>query len=347
VLAARFHAPNQPLSLDQVPDPTPGPGDVVLKVEACGICASDLHFIHGEMPLPVEPPVTMGHEAAGTVVAVGSEITGWREGDRVAVNAGKGCGRCQRCGSGATEDCRNPQVLGIHFDGAFAEYLSMPGYALARVPDGVDMEHAAVACDSVSTPYAALVERANLRPGERVGLWGIGGLGSHAVQIARMAGASYVAAIDPLPQARERALALGADDAFDPADDVPGAIRAANGGFGLDVAADLVGNPRVIKQAMHSLERGGRVVVIGQSFESLDAGPILVVSFLGLSVLGHLGYRKRHLEEVLRLVATGRLDLSGSITDRMPLQSVNDGVERLTRKDESIVRLLVRPGEPG
>ena len=345
MLAARFHAPNRPLELEEVPDPTPGPLDVVVRVEACGICASDLHFVHGEMPLPVAPPVTMGHEASGTLVAVGSEVRGWAEGDRVAVVAGKGCGVCARCAAGAVEDCRNPQVLGIHYDGAFATHVIVPWYALARVPDGVDMEHAAVACDSVSTPYAALLERGGLRPGERVGLWGIGGLGTHAVQVARLAGATFIAAIDPLPAARERALALGADLALDPADDVPRAVREATGGVGVDLAADLVGNPQVIRQAMRSLEPGGRVVVVGQSFEHLDAGPILVVSFLGLSILGHLGYSKRHLEQVLALVAAGRLDLSGSISGRLPLQDVNDGIDRLTRKEESIVRLLVRPGD--
>jgi D-arabinose 1-dehydrogenase-like Zn-dependent alcohol dehydrogenase len=344
VLAARFHAPNRPLELEEVPDPTPGPLDVVVRVEACGICASDLHFVHGEMPLPVAPPVTMGHEASGTIAAVGSEVSGWREGDRVAVSAGKGCGVCDRCAAGAMEDCRSPQVLGIHYDGAFAELLAIPWYALTPVPDGVDMEQAAIVCDSVSTPYAALIERAGLRPGERVGLWGIGGLGTHAVQVARLAGAAFIAAIDPHPGARERALALGADAAFDPGDDVAAAIREATGGFGLDVGADLVGNPRVIKQALRSLDPGGRVVVVGQSFERLDAGPILALSFRGVSILGHLGYRKRHLEEVLRLVQSGRLDLSASITDRMPLERVNDGIDRLTRKEESIVRLLVRPG---
>ena len=343
MLAARFLQPNAPLSLDEVNDPTPAPGEVVVRIQACGICASDLHFVHGEMPLPAVPPVTMGHEASGIVESVADGVAGWREGDPVAIAPWKACGRCERCIAWAFEDCRDPQVMGIHYDGAFAGRMATPAYTLSRVPDGVEMEHAAVASDAVSTPYAALVDRGALRPGERVGLWGIGGLGTHAVQLARLSGAGFVAAIDPLPAARERALALGADVALDPADDVPSAIRNATAGFGLDLAADLVGNPRAIKQALKSLERGGRVVVVGQSFERLDAGPILGVSFRGVSILGHLGYRKHHLETVLGLLAAGRLDLSASITDRLPLEAVNDGIERLTRKDESIVRLVVRP----
>src|SRR6266511_4111311 len=180
--------------------------------------------------------------------------------------------------------------MGAHYDGAWAEFALVPWYALAALPDQVSLEHGAIACDAVSTPYAALLERGALRPGERVGLWGIGGLGTHAVQIARLAGAAFIAAVDPIPEARERALRLGADAAYDPADDVPNAIRDATRGRGLDVALDLIGKQAVIRQAMASCTRGARIVVVGQSFEPLDLGTLAFVSFLGLSVLGHLGY---------------------------------------------------------
>src|SRR5207249_9820094 len=115
------------------------------------------------------------------------------------------------------EGCANPQVMGAHFDGAWAEYVSVPWFALSELPESVSFEHGAIACDAVSTPYAALVDRAGIRPGERVGLWGIGGLGSQAVHAARRAGASFVVAVDPLPGARDRARALGGGLALDPA----------------------------------------------------------------------------------------------------------------------------------
>jgi D-arabinose 1-dehydrogenase-like Zn-dependent alcohol dehydrogenase len=316
---------------------------VVVRVEACGICASDLHFIHGEIPLPASPPLTLGHEASGTIASVGPGVPGWREGQRVSLLAGKVCMACDRCAAGRLDECRNPQIMGAHFDGAWAELVRVPWYSLAAVPDRVSFDHAAIACDAVSTPYAALTHRGALRPGERVGIWGVGGLGTHAVQIARLAGASFVAAIDPLPAARERALALGADLALDPADDVPGRIREATNGRGLDLALDAIGRSSVVRQAMFSLTRGGRVVLMGQSFETLDAGPILVLSVLGIGLLGHLGYGKRHLEEVLDLIATGRLDLSGSISGRLPLERVNEGLDRLATKADATVRLVVLP----
>ncbi|MBI4260736.1 MAG: zinc-binding dehydrogenase [Actinobacteria bacterium] len=341
--AARFVGPNEPIVVETVPDPSPGPGEVVVRVERCGICASDLHFIHGELPLPVLPPLTMGHEAAGVVAAVGPDVPLWREGERVALMGGKACLACSRCKAGDLEGCLDPRVMGVHHDGAWAEYVAVPWYALIPVPDGVKTDHAAIACDAVSTPFAALTERGGLRPGESVGLWGIGGLGTHAVQIARIAGAAFVVAVDPLPAARDRALSLGADLALDPADDVPGEVRRATGGGGLDLALDLVGRASAVKQAMHCLTRRGRVVLVGQSLEPLDAGPIVLLSFMGFGLLGHLGYAKRHVEQVLELVAAGRLDLSGSISGHVPLDGINEGVARLTGKADAPVRLLVSP----
>jgi threonine dehydrogenase-like Zn-dependent dehydrogenase len=257
--------------------------------------------------------------------------------------AGRPCLRCRFCASGLIEECADPQVMGAHFDGAWAEYVTVPWFALAELPEGLPFEHGAIACDAVSTPFAALVDRGALRPGERVGLWGVGGLGTHAVQLARLAGASFVVAVDPLEGARSRALALGADLALDPGDDVPNAIRDATGGRGLDLAADLVGKTSVLRQATMSMARGGRVVVVGQSLEPADPGPIVALSFLGIGLLGHLGYRKQHLDQVLGLMATERLDVSGSISGSYPLERANEAVERLASKEDAPVRLVLTP----
>src|SRR5438105_15746518 len=179
------------------------------------------------MPLPVAPPITMGHEASGVVIAVGSDVPVWTCGDRVSLAAGKACMACAACAAGRLEDCRNSQIMGIHYDGTWAQAVRVRWYAVARLPDEVSFEHGAIACDAVATPFAALTGRGNLRPGERVGIWGIGGLGTHAVQIARPAGASFAVGIDPLEAARDRAKSLGADLVLDPKDDVPNAIRDA------------------------------------------------------------------------------------------------------------------------
>lgn len=339
--AARFDATARTLSVVDVPIPEPGPGEVLVRVAACGICLSDVHLIDGSLPTPL-PVVTPGHESAGTVCRVGPGVPFWRPGARVVMAGGKPCGTCFACAGGRFADCANTRIMGFHYDGAWAEYVTVPFGAMTAVPDGVPIEQAAVLADAVATPYAGLIERARLRVGESVGLWGIGGLGTHAVHIARMLGAAPIIAVDPLPEARKRALALGADHALDPAD-AEAAIGGLTGGRGLDVAVDLVGANSVLAQGARCLGRGGRLLMVGVSTDHIQLGPAMPFLLAGQSLLGHLGYEKRHLDELVGLVATGRLDLSGSITELLPLSEVGRGVEMLTSKAGNPVRLVVTP----
>jgi len=342
MLAARFHGIGD-LRLEEVPVPEPGPLEVLVKVEACGICLSDVHLMDGGIPA-VTQPVTPGHEAAGVVARSGALAVGWDEGQRVSMAGGRPCGSCARCRVGRMEECLAFEIMGFHYDGAWAEYVAVPYFTLAPVPDGVPIEQAAILADAVATPYAALAERARLAPGEAVGLWGIGGLGTHAVQIARLLGAGLVVAVDPLETARTRALGLGADAAIDPGSgDAAGEIRRLTDGLGLDVAVDLVGSNQVMKQAVASLARGGRAVMVGLSMEPLQLGPGLLLGIQSQSILGHLGYEKRHLDDLVALLAGGRLDLAASISDVIPLTDVADGVRRLAEKDGDPVRIVVRP----
>jgi D-arabinose 1-dehydrogenase-like Zn-dependent alcohol dehydrogenase len=343
MLAARFTGVGNPLRVEEVARPEPGPLDVLVHVEACGICLSDVHLLDGGIPA-VRPEVIPGHEASGTVVATGEMAPMWEAGQRVSLAGGRPCGRCARCRVGRMEDCLQFEIMGFHYDGAWAEYISVPFFTVAPVPDGVAPEQAAILADAVATPYAALSERAALRPGESVGLWGIGGLGTHAVQIARLLGAGLVIAIDPLGSARDRALKLGADAALDPAaGNVVDEIKSLTGGLGLDVAVDLVGANAVMKQAVASLGRRGRAVMVGLSIDPLELGPGLLLGIQSQSILGHLGYEKRHLDDLVGLLAGGRLDLTASISDVIPLTDVAEGVRRLAEKEGDPVRIVVRP----
>lgn len=343
MVAARFHAADRSLQVTEVPVPEPGPAEVLVKVAACGICLSDVHLIDGSIPA-IHPEVIPGHEAFGTVVAAGDMAAGWKEGARVTLAGGKNCGICQNCMTGRVDECLSFQIMGFHYDGAWAEYIKVPFYTLSPVPDGIAPEQAAILADAVATPYAALKDRAKLQAGESVGLWGIGGLGTHAVQLARMMGAAVVIAVDPLPSARERALKLGADAAIDPkTEDVQKRVYEITDGRRLDVAVDLVGSNVVISQAVSCLGRNGRAVMVGLSLEPLALEPSLLFGVQSHAVLGHLGYQKRHLDELVRLLASGRLDLSASISDVMPLAEVVEGVRRLAEKDGDPVRLIVTP----
>ena len=341
--AARFNADSKSLVLSDVPTPEPGPLEVLVKVEACGICLSDVHLLDGSIP-PVTPEVTPGHEPAGVVAAVGELVPGWKKGDRAVMAGGRPCGQCAHCTIGRVEDCLAFQIMGFHYDGAWAEYVKVPYFAMTPVPDGIPFEQAAILADAVATPYAALTDRGGLRPGETVGLWGIGGLGTHAVQIARLCGAGFIVAVDPLASARARALKLGADAALDPVNqDVPREIKRLTSGLGLDLALDLVGANAVLQQCVSSLGLGGRAVMVGLSLESLQLEPSLLFGILKHSVLGHLGYDRRHLDDLVKLLAYGRLDLSASISDVIPLDDVADGVRRLSEKEGDPVRIMVKP----
>jgi D-arabinose 1-dehydrogenase-like Zn-dependent alcohol dehydrogenase len=342
--AARFHAETRQLSVQDVPVPEPGPTEVLVRVKACGICLSDVHLLDGSLR-PSLPVLTPGHEAAGVIERVGERVPGWTPGQRVVMAGGKACGACASCANGrGQEDCLRFRIMGFDYDGAWAEFIVVPCTSLTAVPEHIPFEQAAILADAVSTPYAGLIDRGGLRPGESVGLWGIGGLGVHAVQIARMAGAALIVAVDTLPDARARALDRGADFALDPAgEDVPARIREITGGRGLDLAVDLVGANAVLAQAAQCIGRNGRVVMIGLSPAPIQLGAGVNFGVRSQSLLGHLGYHKRHLDQLVEIVARGRLDVSRSISGILPLEDVAAGVERLAKKEGNPIRLVVRP----
>ena len=341
--AARFDRASGNLAVKDVPVPEPAPGEVLVRVKACGICLSDVHLIDGSLPAPL-PEVTLGHEAAGVIEAVGRGVPGWQPGQRVVMAGGRACWRCRNCIRGRPNECLQPEIMGSFYDGAWAEYVVVPYSALTAIPDQLPFEQAAILADAVATPYAGLIDRAALRPGEAVGLWGIGGLGVHAVQIARMVGATPIIAVDPKASARARALTVGADHALDPdAGDVREEVLRQTDGQGLDLAVDLVGANAVLAEAGSCLGRYGRLLMVGLSQDPIQLGPSLLFGLASQSLLGHLGYAKRHLDQLVELVAHGRLDVTRSISGTMPLEDVARGVRQLVTKEGNPIRLVVTP----
>ena len=340
--AARFDQTSRRLTVEDVPVPEPLPHEALVRVQACGVCLSDVHLIDGSLPGPLDV-VTPGHEPAGVIEKVGDAVAFWQPGQRVLMAAGRTCMTCRHCAAGEPENCESVQIMGFSYDGAWAEYVVVPAAALVAVPDEIPIERAAILADAVSTPYAALLERAQVRPAESVGIWGVGGLGVHAVKLARLMGAAPIIALDPLEEARKRALRAGADVALDPTDPtVVLAVREASGG-GLDVALDVVGSVAVLQQAETCLARRGRLVMVGMSMEPTQLGPGVLFSLQSQTLLGHLGYSKEHLGQLVRLVETERLDLSDSISDIVSLEDINDAVDRLASKRDNPIRIVVRP----
>jgi len=343
--AVRFHGAGKPLTLEDMPVPEPGPGEVVVEIAACGICASDVHMFDGSLPTRGTPPLTPGHEASGTVSATGPGVDAWREGDRVSIYPGKRCGVCARCRNGEPiERCMMPANMGIEYDGGWAEYALVPQEALVRVPESVPLDVAAILCDAVATPFNAVLDTGGLRPGERVAVFGVGGLGTHGVMLARLGGASFIAAVDTSAAARDRAKRLGADITIDPtAQKASEAIREATGGEGVDLAIDFVGANAVLKQAVASLAIDGRAMITGVSGERIQLGPSALFAVLRNKLLSVMGYQRKHLEALIQLVASGRLDVSGSISVRVPLDQAIEGVKILEEKRGDPVRVVITP----
>ncbi|MCV7438629.1 zinc-binding dehydrogenase [Mycobacterium seoulense] len=341
--AERFYADTKRIALEDVPIPEPGPGEVLVKVAFCGICHSDLSLINGTFPAQ-QPVVTQGHEASGTIAKLGPEVTGWAEGDRVVVAAGRPCQRCPNCRRGDVVNCLRIQLMAFAYDGAWAEYTLAQAAGLTRVPDNVPLEQAAILADAVSTPFGAVVRTGKVAVGESVGVWGVGGLGTHIVQLARLVGAVPIVAVDVNPAVLERALAVGADYAFDSRDDgLRDKIAEATGGRLLDVAFDAVGLKATFEQGLDCLTPGGRLVGVGMSAEAPTVGPTSLFGLTRKQVLGHLGYQNVDIETLAKLVSAGRLDLSRSISEIVALEDLSHGIEMLERQQGNPIRILVKP----
>ncbi|MDP4962442.1 MAG: zinc-binding dehydrogenase [Mycobacterium sp.] len=341
--AERFHAETKSVVLEDIAIPAPGPGEVLVKVAFCGICHSDLSLINGTFPAQ-RPVVTQGHEASGTIAALGAGVTGWAEGDRVVVAAGRPCQNCPNCRRGDLANCLRMQLMAFAYDGAWAEYTVAQVIGLTRVPDNVPLEQAAILADAVSTPFGAVVRTGKVVIGESVGVWGVGGIGTHIVQLSRLVGAAPIIAVDINAVVRDRAVELGADYAFDSGDpDLMAKINEVTGGRKLDVAFDAVGLKATFEQALEALTVGGRLVAVGMSDQCPTVGPTSMFGLTRKQVLGHLGYQNADIETLARLVSLGRLDLSRSISRIIALEDICDGIEMLERSDGNPIRILVAP----
>ncbi|GAA4576229.1 zinc-binding dehydrogenase [Micromonospora coerulea] len=334
MLAGRLHVGERALRMESVPVPEPGRGQLRIRVMAAGVCLSDVHLVDGTLT-PVHLAgnvVTLGHEVAGTVDALGDGVEGWQLGQRVLLQAG--------------ERDRRGTVLtrGVDYDGGWAEYALAREDTVMPIPDALPFEQACIIPDAVSTPWAAVTDTARTRAGEAVAVWGVGGLGAHAVQLLLLVGAAPVIAVDPLPAARGRALTLGADLALDPKD---GAFRDAvldvTNARGLDVAFDFAGVTPAREQAMTVLGRQGRLVLTGIANQPVTIPSDSRFNYSRQAVLGHYGSEPEHVEQLVSLAAQGRLDLTASVSDVLPLTDAAEAVRRVHDKEGDPIRLVLRP----
>lgn len=345
--AAALAAPGQPLSVGQRALPPVTPGHVLVRVEAAGLCGSDVHMWRGNVPVR-QTPIVLGHEIAGVVAECGDDAAPWEPGARVIVRAASGCGACPECRAEQDNLCPRQVVLGMDADGGFAQFVLAPAANLVPLPLAIPFAIGAILVDAVATPYHAIALRGRLQAGESVVVVGCGGLGTHAVQLAPLLGASRVIAVDVQPAALERARRLGADQAIDSREEAPhkAVQRLAEGGAHL--ALDFVGRPETASHAVRCLRPGGRLVIVGMGHEPLTIPPPALFAWREHSVIGSFGSTRKDLDAVLDLVQSGRLDLGGSVTGRFPLAAVNEALATLGRGGGEHARLVITPwGEEG
>ncbi len=337
--AAVLVAFNSPLHLQEVPDPQPGPYDAVVRVEACGVCRSDWHVWRGDWAwVGVRPtlPLVLGHEFAGVVEAAGDAVEGFRPGDRVTVPFRLACGRCELCRSGRSNLCPHRGVLGVDLDGAFARRVRVPDADtnLVRLPPSVDFLSAASLGCRYATAYHALVHRAGVRPGEWVAVFGVGGVGLSAVQIASAVGA-HVVAVDVREAQLERALREGAAAAVHATSpDAWKRVREIADGQGAHVVVEAVGTAATVHQALRCVRRGGRVVQVGLTGrEEQGAVPVPLdrLVLLEVSLLGSAGCPGWALPGLLGLVASGKLAPARLVGATVRLADVNHVLEAMNR----------------
>jgi len=324
--AAVFKGPGQPLEITEVGIPRPGYGEALVKVKACGVCATDLHYLHGT-PTFKKPPLILGHEISGVVEEVGEGVEGVGAGDVVIVPPVISCGACSRCREGRDNICENMKMVGNHIDGGFAEYLTVPAKILVKLPQNLPVHDSAIISDAVSTPFHAVRNRGRVMGGEWVAVFGCGGVGIHAVQSAAAFGASVIA-VDIDDRKLRLARELGAVETVNASEvDVVKTVQRMTSG-GVDAAFEIIGKPATLEQAFSVVRPGGRLVVVGYSAEnwSLRASRVM---FREISVLGSLGCRLAEYPTIVKMVASGRLKLAPTISDRLSFDEVNDALKRL------------------
>ncbi|WP_033327626.1 alcohol dehydrogenase AdhP [Streptomyces yerevanensis] len=318
--AAVVRSFGQPLVIEERPDPEPGPGQVRVRLEASGLCHTDIHAAHGDWPVKPTPPFVPGHEGVGLVEALGASVTHLEIGQRVAVPwLGWTCGRCEHCLSGWETLCEKQRNTGYSIDGGYAEKMLAPADFAAVVPDGIDARDAApLTCAGVTT-YKAL-KVAGVRPTQLVAISGVGGLGHLAVQYAKIAGAT-VAAIDVTDDKLELARELGADILIDARKEDPAEVLKQHGGAHAAIA--LAVNEQAFASVYGGLRRGGKLVMVALPAGGTISVPIFDTVLNGSSVIGSIVGTRQDLDEVFQLHAAGRTKV---IYETRPLDTVNDSI---------------------
>jgi propanol-preferring alcohol dehydrogenase len=335
--AIRYHGPKQPLRLEEVPKPDPGPGEVLVKVGAAGVCHTELHFLSGLLNLGVAP-LTLGHEVVGRVEKLGEGVSSLQEGDRVVLYYYVGCGRCVHCHVGNENLCDAIVAeYGFVTDGGFAEYAKVPARNAVPLPDHLsDAAAAPIGCGVTTAVHAAGLARLGM--GDVCLVYGVGAVAFGLIQLARLAGAEVIA-VSRSPKKLAAAQALGAAHALNAKEGrVAERVREITRGHGADVIFELVATQETMAACTQAIAKRGRLVFIGYSEDSYTVHPIQLV-ITEAKVMGSVGNTLDELVRAVDLVARGKVK---TVVDRvLPLAEYQKGIEAL-QAGELVGRVVLK-----
>jgi D-arabinose 1-dehydrogenase-like Zn-dependent alcohol dehydrogenase len=339
IVLSKFGAADQ-LALQSVADPRPGPGEVLLRVRACGVCYHDIINRRGSLPRTSVPAI-LGHEVAGEIVELGAGVTGWRVGDRVATLQRLSCGACASCAAGRTSLCkRDNRFFGEELPGGYATMMVAPIAGIGRVPDGMPWAIAATVCCTAGTAVHVLRTRGRVQPGETVLVTGAsGGVGLQTVQLARLDGARVIAVTSGDAKAEALYNAGAHEVVVAPTLDFSRDVRRLTGGEGVQVAIEIVGSA-TLAQTLKAMASGGRVVVVG----NLESGTVAVnpglIIVKELEIIGAYATTQGELETALALTHSGKL--TPFVTEVLPLGAAAAAHHRLEARQVA-GRLVLSP----
>jgi propanol-preferring alcohol dehydrogenase len=332
----------QPLEEREIPVPEVGVRDVLVRIKAAGICHSDAHYRAGNSPVgPL--PVTPGHEVAGVVEETGDDVTSLEIGDRVCLHYLVTCGDCAYCTLGSEQFCVAGTMIGKHRDGGYAEYIAVPARSAIPLPEEIPFEHGAIMMCSSATSFHAL-RKGRLTGGETVAVFGVGGLGMSAIQLADALGALDVYAVDINAERLEMAESFGALPINASEADPVERIRDLTGGRGVDVALELIGLPLTMHQAVQSLAVFGRAVLVGIASEPLEVDTYSELLGREAEIIGAADHLLQELPLLIEYARRGVLDLSDVVTHTVPLtaDAINEVLDQLEEFGAG-VRTVITP----
>jgi D-arabinose 1-dehydrogenase-like Zn-dependent alcohol dehydrogenase len=340
--AIRLMEVGKPLELETLPTPQIGPDEVLVRVRASGICHSDAHYRAGVST--VSPlPMTLGHEIAGVAEEIGTNVKHIARGARVCVHYMATCGRCAACSAGHEQFCATGRMIGKQWDGGYAEFARIPARSLFVLPDEIPFVQGAVMMCSSATSLHAL-RKARLQAGESVAIFGFGGLGFSAMQLAKALGAGNVFAVDINPAKLRMAAQLGAIPIDAGKGNPAEQIRAATQGRGADVALELIGKPETMDAAVRCLGRLGRAALVGLMRQSFAVAPYENVINKEAEIIGVSDHLASEIPLLLELARAGKLQIPAAVIQTIALDAklvneVLDGLEKAT----DYIRTVIQP----